>query len=548
MTEDEAKKRIAAIEAMQTSFDNRLATLNTNLYTTLLAHADRILANPASMGLLFNKFNQAEHVPVLQQFGLDLLTIKNLNDGYFQGAVGDTLGGVAVNTALFENVQQQVEKLITDRFGIKPNGDIVSGGLFDLFSQDTTVRRQIQQFAYTQKAAGVGLQKFTKNLKSFVQGEPSADGPGAQTKGVWSRHYNTVAYDTYQQADRVAQQAFAEGLNMSAFLYLGGTIQTTRLFCRVRDGKVFLRSEIDKFGTSTDTYGGYENKAIGYFSGKPKSAYAPFTDAGGYSCRHHFSAISDREALRRRADLQKGTGGKLQLVRTPQPVQQPQQQLSDDAKKQADEAKKQAALLKAQEVARAKAEANDLKEKTAYLKSLPEWKDYIKEVKRQKYKTAFPGLSQMQAATINGYTSSDFYGTFNRYLIERSTNPSLKESPKFEAISKVLGNALESIPTKFNGLTYRGVNLTTDQIKRYQVAADSGQHLVEPFFISTSKSLTKSFSGNVKFYIEGKSGRYINDISQSPTELEVLIPAGKSFRVTQIFDLGRVMEIYMEEI
>ncbi|GAB4052557.1 hypothetical protein [Spirosoma litoris] len=305
MTEDESKKRIAAIEALQQAFDNRLATLDKDLLAVLLENAESIMANPKTLSLLLGKFDNQYHVPVLQQFGLDILTIKTLNDGYFQGAIGETMGGRMVNDVLFENVAQRVEKLLTDRFGITPDGEIISHGLFDLFSRDTTVRRQIQQFAYGQKSSGVGLERFKKTLKAFIAGDETAASPAVPARGVWSRHYNVVAYDVYQQADRVAQQAFAEGLNMTAFLYLGGKIPSSRPFCVVRDGRCFLKSEIDKMGTPADKYGGYENKATGYFTGKPKSNYAPFSDAGGYSCRHHWSAVSDREALRRREDLKR---------------------------------------------------------------------------------------------------------------------------------------------------------------------------------------------------------------------------------------------------
>lgn len=297
MSEDEAKKRIAKIERLQTGFDNRVATLDKDLLATLLEQADKILANPKTLSRILGSFNNQYQVPVLQQFGTDLLTIKNLNDGYFAGSIGQEIGGNLVNQDLFDNVSASVESYYTERFGIKASGEIVGNGLFDLFVQDTTVRRQINQFAYSQKASGAGLDRFKKNLKVFVSGEDNAT-----TGGLYSKHYNTVAYDTYQQADRVAQQAFSAGLNMTAFLYLGGTIQSTRPFCRLRDGKCFLKSEIDKMGTPADAYGGYVSKATGYFAGK-SSPYDPFTSAGGYRCLHHWSAISNNEAMRRRDDL-----------------------------------------------------------------------------------------------------------------------------------------------------------------------------------------------------------------------------------------------------
>lgn len=308
MTPDNSRKRVAAIETLQSKFDGLLVSLDKDLLLTLLSSADKILASPKSIIPILGKFSENDYAPVLTQFGADLLVIRSLNESYFADAVGEELAGELVNRELFTTVRNSVRSLFTDQFGVKPTGEVVSDGLFDLFSRDTTVQRQIQQFAYSQRSSGVGLEKFKKNLKAFVTG---TDG-----KGVYTRHFNTVAYDTYQQADRVAQNAFAAGLNMTAFLYLGGTIAGTRPFCKVRDGKVFLRSEIDKFGTPQDAYGGYEDKATGYFSGKPKVGYSPFISAGGFSCRHSYSALSDREALRRRTDLEKKANGTLTIKPT----------------------------------------------------------------------------------------------------------------------------------------------------------------------------------------------------------------------------------------
>ncbi|RIV23616.1 hypothetical protein DYU11_11585 [Fibrisoma montanum] len=305
MNENNAKKRIGKIEQLQADLDARLAALSRNLYTDLMASADTILASPKTLSRILNRFEQANHVPVLEQFGADLLTITDLNVGYFSDAVGETMGGTPVNEALFSRVKKTVQQSIADRFGLTPTGEIVPNGLFDLFTRDTTVRRQVQQFAYAQRAANVGLERFKKNLRAFITP------PGQKT--LWNRHYDTVAYDTYQQADRLAQQTFAEGLNMRAFLYLGGKLDSSRPFCLARDGKVFLRPEIEKFGTPQDAYGGYLDKARGKFQGKPSAGYAPFEMAGGYRCRHHYSAISDREAMRRRPDLVKGKDGALRV-------------------------------------------------------------------------------------------------------------------------------------------------------------------------------------------------------------------------------------------
>jgi hypothetical protein len=68
---------------------------------------------------------------------------------------------------------------------------------------------------------------------------------------------------------------------------------------------VFTSDEIKLFGTSKDKYGGYEDKKTGYFQGKSKTdVYDPFTQCGGYNCRHTLNYISFALAKRMRPDLE----------------------------------------------------------------------------------------------------------------------------------------------------------------------------------------------------------------------------------------------------
>ncbi len=104
----------------------------------------------------------------------------------------------------------------------------------------------------------------------------------------------------------------AKELGLQAYLYQGGLIKSSRLFCKKRDGKVFTDFEIARFGTVKDAYGGYTNKAEGVFSGKTEP-YDPVVDLGGYGCRHGLSAIPNVLALRMRADLAEDKEGRLYI-------------------------------------------------------------------------------------------------------------------------------------------------------------------------------------------------------------------------------------------
>jgi len=104
--------------------------------------------------------------------------------------------------------------------------------------------------------------------------------------GRMSQYYRNFVYDTYSQVDRATGEVYAEKLGLQFAVYEGGIIKTTRKFCRERNGKVFHRTEIEKFDPKV---------------AKPPN-YNPFTDLGGYGCRHHLNWIPEALAYIMRPD------------------------------------------------------------------------------------------------------------------------------------------------------------------------------------------------------------------------------------------------------
>ena len=118
------------------------------------------------------------------------------------------------------------------------------------------------------------------------------------------------AMDDFSRNDRALQTISGERLGLTASLYQGGLIASSRAFCKVRNGKVFLSSEVAKFGTKEDAYGGYTNKSLGEFSGKT-DPYNAETDLGGHGCRHTRHFIPNSIARSMRADLGENDKGEL---------------------------------------------------------------------------------------------------------------------------------------------------------------------------------------------------------------------------------------------
>lgn len=295
--EEAARARIAAIEALQAELAGHVTDLQRSLYEGLLSQLQETYDNPDLLPGLLAEFTQQVHLPLIAFYGQQLMTLPTLTIDY-AAAVGLTTDYVALRAPL--------DSWLRGRFGLSAAGDVLSGGQLSLLLTDTQAARQLAAYAYTAQTQGVGLNAYRQGLSDLIQGVQT---PGAQTQGVYQRLYKE-AYDAFNQADRVLQTIVAEKLDLKAYLYQGGLIASSRAFCKVRNGKVFLAEEIKKFGTSKDTYGGYTNKAEGLFAGKSEP-YEPFSDCGGYNCRHGLNAVPNAVALRLRPDLEENEKGEL---------------------------------------------------------------------------------------------------------------------------------------------------------------------------------------------------------------------------------------------
>lgn len=298
--EDAARARLAAIEQLQQELAGYLPDMQRALYEGLLSRLQEVYDNPGLLTTLLAEFGQAVHLPVAVRFGEALLELVQLNTQY--------VAAVATNlsTAELTALRAPLDTWLRAAYGIGPDGLPTPGGYLAGLVGDTGPARVLRLYAYRAQATGVGLQEYRQGLQQLVQGAP-------QGQGMYQQLYKE-SFDQFNSADRVLQDISATELGWSAFLYQGGLIESSRPFCKVRNGKVFLRSEVEKFGTSKDAYGGYSNKAEGKFDGKPAGGYDPFVQLGGANCRHLLSGLPNTTALRLRNDLKEDAKGMLYVV------------------------------------------------------------------------------------------------------------------------------------------------------------------------------------------------------------------------------------------
>jgi hypothetical protein len=142
-----------------------------------------------------------------------------------------------------------------------------------------------------------------------------------------------------------------------------------------------------------------------------------------------------------------------------------------------------------------------------------------------------------QEAAIRDYSDSG-YRKINEQLRTRVFTQRTRRK------INILASALEGLPN-FEGDVFRGAAIEERLLRKYQRV---GQIITERAFISASRSPSKAFSGNVRFYIISKRGKEIDQSSAYPEEEEVLFLPDTRFKVLEYVRNGNEIEIFLEEL
>jgi len=277
MNEEQIRKRILEILSKQEALESLVSKMQGIFFENALRDWNKLLEDQDDF---FNKFwrqfNNTYQAVVLGVIAKDLEDILISNQEYFLAEAGSTK---AIKAAI-----EEVTKRMIKAFGFSDTGKVVQGGYISEIQADITVKRAFKGYIIKLDRNTVLTEAQTADLELYIKGDD-------KTKGIWESYYsqidrsNSSIFDVYQKADRMIQDEMALELQLDAAMYVGGLIETSRDFCRARNGKIFLRSEIAQWAKLE-------------WSGKPKSGYDPFVDLGGYYCRHHLSYLGNATAMR----------------------------------------------------------------------------------------------------------------------------------------------------------------------------------------------------------------------------------------------------------
>lgn len=200
--------------------------------------------------------------------------------------------------AAVKKISRQIEAKILSTYGITPDGDLKPESFLNNIVKSNEPLNKIKGLIHQAVASEIKITDLENSLKTSLVEEDLV-------KKYLDSSQVTNIYDRY---DRQTAKEYSDHLKLDWAIYQGGLIEDSRPFCIERNGKVFTREEILRFGTSKDKFGGYTNKSNGEFQGKWRpglKVYDPIQDMGCYNCRHHWDWISFELASSLRPDLKK---------------------------------------------------------------------------------------------------------------------------------------------------------------------------------------------------------------------------------------------------
>ena len=218
----------------------------------------------------------------------DLFAILGNNDQYNAGLFSATS---KAGDKRFKAMRGEVDRIMRKRIGIDDNGRLVKNGLLSKLLTTDAIKTQLMETLNAGVQAGIPMNKLVRLMEITVKGT-------RDNTGVLERQFKPLVFDTYQAFDRASNNVYADKLKLSAFLYLGGLIETSREFCEKHNGKVFTVEEAETQWPKDPTLPKTKKeKDTGIL------AYNPTVDLGRWNCRHRTRYITPALAIKFRPEL-----------------------------------------------------------------------------------------------------------------------------------------------------------------------------------------------------------------------------------------------------
>lgn len=133
---------------------------------------------------------------------------------------------------------------------------------------------------------GSNITDIVDELKLFIIGS-------REISGSLERYVKQVSHDSLIQFSRTYEQTVTKELGLEFYRYVGTLIRDSRPFCQEFINKYFHKKEVEDMGRGINPLTGAsltQAQRQGRISGTNESNI--FINAGGWQCRHSFTAIN----------------------------------------------------------------------------------------------------------------------------------------------------------------------------------------------------------------------------------------------------------------
>lgn len=262
-----------------------------NFVNLLQQNKGVIVANKDNLQMMvqldkvLTKFENTIQLSQMKTFVENAQHMLTLNDKYF--SLYET------NGRKFSSLRSGVKDNMLRRIGINSNNQtFVKDGFIDNYIKSQKIRVDLKKTVYNFVTGGRPINDLIDTLNVKVQGSNNAS-------GIVEKQIRDYVYDKYTQFDRATNTAFANRLDLRAFLYAGGLIETSREFCIQKNNRVFTTEEANTLWPN--------DKNLPRTKAEKESGvledYNPLDDCGRWKCRHLPRYISNQEAIRQRPNL-----------------------------------------------------------------------------------------------------------------------------------------------------------------------------------------------------------------------------------------------------
>lgn len=278
-----SKKLEAIIDEIEQRIKNSSSKLTRSFYKLFLEKLNvqngRIMEKLNTQIVnLFNKaygsYTNTARLELLQNILSDIDIVVGENTDFYKQSTNPTQKDI-----------DDIKKIIYRRLGMDDEGKILKKGYLSSLSDESGIRSEIQKHIFKKIFKGTTPEALRTSLKFLIEGDD-------KRLGIYEKHYRTFSFDVYAQLDAYTGALYAEKLNLRYFIYNGGIIETSRAFCKKRNGKIFSIDEAETWKEDPTL------TAI-----PDRESHNWLIDRGGYNCRHTIDFIAEEVAMALRPDL-----------------------------------------------------------------------------------------------------------------------------------------------------------------------------------------------------------------------------------------------------